>query len=233
MIYDNISNAQKIHVGLKSTAQEIWNDLETIYGVTGDAEVTGNNTLVAWIRTFYRTVASEDDDIKRHLIKLKIAWECVNLHNAGDIMISDALYKIVISSSLPPSWKLFTQPYIIETRSAFNDMDSQQFMNILKNEAERRTERLAANHSKRSSSTGDIAYSTKAKASPRKRQRVEETNATGENDELLAVMAGEMVDVAPGRIQLDRKDDELSAVMVDQRVNVAPGGDSLEHGQYS
>ena len=98
--------------------------------------VTGNTTIITWIRMLFRCIAEEGDDIKEHLNNLKDIWERINLMSADDFMISDLLFKIVISSSLPPSWDSYTQAYIAEsrrhaTRDPFKNMNSQEFMGVV------------------------------------------------------------------------------------------------------
>ena len=156
IICDNITSAQKIHVGQNNTAHEVWRNLEMIH------EVTGNTTIITWIQTLFRCVVEEGDNIKGHLSNLKVIWERINLLSADDFMISDLLFKIIISSSLPPSWDTYTQAYIAKTRhhatrDLFKNMNSQEFMGVLIAESERR---LGVKHSVNS---GMQAYSTKAK----------------------------------------------------------------------
>jgi hypothetical protein len=116
IICDNITTVQKIHVSQDNTAHEVWRNLEMIH------EVTGNTTIITWIWTLFRCIMDEGDDIKGHLNSLKVIWEQINLLSADDFMISDLLFKIVISSSLPPSWDSYMQAYIAETwRHATHD----------------------------------------------------------------------------------------------------------------
>jgi hypothetical protein len=56
-----------------------------------------------------------------------------------EFKISDLFFKIIISSSLPPSWDNFTQAYIAEvhcyaTHNPFKDITSQEFIGVIKSE---------------------------------------------------------------------------------------------------
>ena len=137
LIFENISIPQTIHVGQDLTAHQMWSNLEAIH------EVTGHTTIINYIRTLFKCNAEEGDDIVEHLNTLKITWERVNSLSAEEFRISDLFFKIIISSSLPPSWDNFTQAYIAEvrhyaTRNPFKDMSSQEFIGVIKSEAERR-----------------------------------------------------------------------------------------------
>jgi hypothetical protein len=81
-------------------------------------------------------MAEEGDNIKEHLNNLKMIWEQINLLSAKDFMILDMFFKIIISSSLLPSWDAYTQDYIAETRchatcNPFRNMSSQEFIGII------------------------------------------------------------------------------------------------------
>ncbi len=97
LIYENILTAQKVHVGQNNTAYEVWRNLEVIH------EITSHTTIITWIWTLFKCTAEEGNDILEHLNNLKMIWECINLLSAQDFMISDLFFKIIISSSLPPS----------------------------------------------------------------------------------------------------------------------------------
>jgi len=65
LIYENISTAQKIHVGQDNTAYEVWRNLEAIH------EITSHMTIITWIRTLFKCTAEEGDNILEHLSNLK------------------------------------------------------------------------------------------------------------------------------------------------------------------
>ena len=79
-------------------------------------EINGYTTIITWIRTLFKCTAEEGDDVLKHLNNLKMIWEHINLLSTQDFMILDLFFKIIILSSLPPSWDAFTQAYIAETR---------------------------------------------------------------------------------------------------------------------
>jgi len=135
LIYENILTAQKVHAGQDNSAYEVWRNLEVIH------EITGHTTIITWIQTLFKCTAEEGDDVLEHLSNLKTIWEHINLLSAQDFMISDMFFKIIISSSLPLSWDAFTQAYVVETRchatrNPFKNMNSQEFIGIIKAEAE-------------------------------------------------------------------------------------------------
>ena len=135
LIYKNILTAQKVHVGQDNLAYEVWRNLESIH------KITGHTTIITWIRTLFKCTAEKGDDVLEHLNNLKTIWEHINLLSTQDFMISDIFFKIIISSSLPPSWDAFTQAYVAETRrhttcNPFKNMNLQEFIGVIKTEAE-------------------------------------------------------------------------------------------------
>jgi len=74
LICENISASQKVYVGQDNKSYEVWRNLEAIH------EVTGNTTIITWIRMLFKCTADEGDDIKEHLNNLKMIWERINLH---------------------------------------------------------------------------------------------------------------------------------------------------------
>jgi len=81
----------------------------------------------------------EDADIPRHLNIIKETWEQINVLGSEHFQISDLFFKIIIASSLPPSWDLFTKSYIgnktnfIPTNPK-REMSSQEFIGIIMSE---------------------------------------------------------------------------------------------------
>ncbi len=73
LIYENISAAQKVHVGQYNMAYDVWNNLEAMH------EVTGHTTIITWICTLFKCTAEEGDDILQHLNNLKVNWERINV----------------------------------------------------------------------------------------------------------------------------------------------------------
>jgi len=140
LIYENISSSQKVYAGQDCSAHEMWNNLVAIH------ETVGPTTILMYVRALFECIAEKEDDILEHLDNLTDTWERVNTLSADDFKISDMFFKIIICSSLPPSWDNFTQAYIPEvrrhaTRDPFENMSSREFISIIKGEAERRLKR--------------------------------------------------------------------------------------------
>jgi hypothetical protein len=135
LIFKNISIPQTIHVGQDLTAQQMWSNLEAIY------EVTSHTMIINYIHTLFKCNAGEGDNIVKHLNTLKTTWEHVNTLSTEEFKTLDLFFKIIISSSLPPSWDNFTQAYIAKvcrysTQNPFKDITSQEFIRVIKSEVE-------------------------------------------------------------------------------------------------
>jgi hypothetical protein len=122
-----------VHVGQCDTAKGMWDNLEAVH------ESKGHQTIVSIIRNLFHTKADETSDINEHLNQLKIYWERINQMNEENFKISDVLFKIIISSSLPLSWDSFTESYVGGRKGVIETdpkklMGSQQFIGILKEE---------------------------------------------------------------------------------------------------
>jgi len=135
LIFKNISIPQTIHVGQDLTAYQMWSNLEAIH------KVTEHTTIINYIYTLFKCNAKEGDDIVKHLNTLKTTWEHVNSLSVEEFRISDLFFKIIISSLLLPSWDNFTQAYIAKvhhyaTCNPFKDMSLQEFIRVIKSEAE-------------------------------------------------------------------------------------------------
>ena len=98
IIVNNITTIEMVHVSKCDTAKEMWDSLEAVH------ESKGHQTIVSIIRNLFHTKADEDTNINDHLNQLKQYWERINqMDDEGDFRISDVLFKIIISSSLPLS----------------------------------------------------------------------------------------------------------------------------------
>jgi len=141
IIFLNITASQKVHVGQDCSAHETWDNLDAIN------EVTGHTTIINYVRVLFKCNVEEGDDILEHLSHLKVTFERIHALSAEEFKISDLFFKVIISSSLPPFWDNFTQAYIAKmrrhtTRDPFKLMTSQEFIGVIKSEAERRLRRL-------------------------------------------------------------------------------------------
>ena len=133
IIMNNISQNEMVHVGQCKTANSMWNSLEAVH------ESKGHQTIIAIIRNLFHTIATDNTNINNHLGKLKSYWERINLIGDDDFKITDLLFKIIISSSLPVSWDAFTEAYVgghtgIKDTDPKRLLNSQRFIGILKEE---------------------------------------------------------------------------------------------------
>ena len=129
-----------VHVTRLDTAHEIWKSLITIH------ETKDYQIAITIQRALFRKCASEGDDVIEHLTELKKLWERLNVLEDANFRITDIQFKTIIASSLPPSWDIFTEPYVGRQVSvAEHDpkklTSSQEFIRILKEEYVKRKER--------------------------------------------------------------------------------------------
>jgi len=133
VIINNITSTEMVHINRSRTAKSMWDNLEAVH------ESKGHQTIVSIIRNLFHTKADEETNINEHLNQLKQYWERINQMNEEDFKISDVLFKIIISSSLPLSWDTFTESYVGGRKGVTETdpkklMGSQQFIGILKEE---------------------------------------------------------------------------------------------------
>lgn len=150
LISENISPSQRVYAGSDCSAHEMWSNLEIIHETAGPA------TITAYVRELLNCTAEEGDDTLEHLNDLRAIWERINTFSADDSGFSDTFFKLVICSSLPPSWDNFSEAHIAEvrrhaTRDPFKNMSSQEFINIIEAEAKRRLKRKAESRNATSS----------------------------------------------------------------------------------
>jgi hypothetical protein len=94
----------------------------------------------------FRQCADDNDDIVDHLTCLKKQWEQLNVLNDEDFRITDVQFKMIITSSLPCAWDVFTEPYVGGRKGTVNKepkklTSSQEFIGIIKEEYARRKSR--------------------------------------------------------------------------------------------
>ena len=131
LISNNITTSQMVHISQSPTSQESWSNLEAVH------DAKSHQTTIGIIRNLYRTSAEEGDNISDHLNKLKRYWERINLTADNDFKVSDNQFKVLISSSLPTSWDIFTEGYVggrkdVPETDPKKLMSSQQFIGIIK-----------------------------------------------------------------------------------------------------
>ena len=142
LIANNVTTTQMVHISQSRTANDSWSNLEAVH------DAKSHQTTIAVIRNLYRTSAEDGDNIADHLNKLKRYWERINLMADEDFKISDNQFKVLISSSLPSAWDIFTEGYVGRRRDIPETdpkklMSSQQFIGVIKEEAVRRDARKA------------------------------------------------------------------------------------------
>jgi len=136
LITNNIAPAEKVHTNGAPTAHRMWTNLQAMH------ESTNRLVLTGYLRPLM-TVASEGVNIAKHLGKLKRQWDQLDMFSVYNQQIADTLFKCIIASSLPPSWDNFTDPYVAGqvdevTTDPKKLINSQQFLGIIRQEAERR-----------------------------------------------------------------------------------------------
>src|SRR6202453_3692744 len=133
IIINNVTYSQMVHIGQCTNAMNMWANLEAVH------ETKSHQTAIAVIRNLFRTTADEDTNINKHLTILKGYWECIHLMRNDQFKLPDSYFKVIISSSLPKSWDVFTESYVsgrqgevvTDTKKL---VSLQEFIGILKEE---------------------------------------------------------------------------------------------------
>jgi hypothetical protein len=137
LITNNIDGGQMVHIGRCQISHDMWKALCVVH------ESRGHQTVVSIVRNLFRTNANEEDNIGEHVTKLKQYHEHINLLSGSVFNISDTFFKVIISSSLPPTWDSFTEPYV-GGHPSFIELDpkrrmtSQELIGLIKEEYLRR-----------------------------------------------------------------------------------------------
>ena len=137
LITNNIEPDQMIHINQCNTSQEMWECLEAVH------ESRGHQTIISYIRNLIHTTANDNDNINDHLVKLKRYWERINQIADDDFKFSNSMFKVIISSSLPPTWDAFMEPYVGGQIGTTDDnrkrnITSQRLIGLIKEEYIRR-----------------------------------------------------------------------------------------------
>ena len=130
IILNNILDNQLVHAQSAKNAKEMWNNLASVH------DAKGHYVAISIQQNLLRTCANEGDDITEHLNKLKKLWERLNTMDDDDFRISDNQFKTILASSLPPSWDIYTDPYISKRKDPDENgskrkIKSQDFIGIL------------------------------------------------------------------------------------------------------
>ena len=138
LLTSNISTTEMMNLRRLGTSFECWKQLLALY------ENKTHDTIITYTRNLHQLQAVDRDDIPKHLVQLRQYYLQINLTADPNFHISDAQFKVIISSSLPQSWDSFTEDYvgrrtnIVETNPK-KPMTSQEFIGIIREEYQRRT----------------------------------------------------------------------------------------------
>jgi len=147
-----IGDAQMIHISGATTAKEMWNQLRKV------KESKGKLGILATRRQLYRMTAEEGFDMLEHLTRLRKLQDELHMMNNK---ISDEDFTMIVLTSLPESWDLYTSAYFGQSNT-LPSTTSHELISILLEEERRRKGR---------SGTNDIAMYFKGKGGgpPRKK----------------------------------------------------------------
>ena len=106
IIVSDILSFEMVHVSQCATASAMWRSLVAVH------KAKGHQTMIMMICNLLHTIADENTDINNHLNKLLGFWEHVMLVDNEDFHISDLIFKVIISSSLPQLYNHFSKSYV-------------------------------------------------------------------------------------------------------------------------
>jgi hypothetical protein len=133
LITSNIANSEKIYTNGCMSAHHMWTNLQTMH------ESKSHLILTTHLRTLMTSFATDDDNIPKHLTKLKQCWDQLSLFGDTKYRVSKFLFKRIIASLLPESWDQFTDQFVagqldIVKTDPRKHIDSQQLIGIIKQE---------------------------------------------------------------------------------------------------
>ena len=130
IIITNVRVAQVTHITRCKTSHQMWKNLEDFH------ESKGHTTAITINQNLFHTIAEEGSNIPEHLTKMKEYFKCINMISNEDILITDCFFKVILISSLPPSWDTFTNPYLggVVKTDRKKLMSSKELISILKEE---------------------------------------------------------------------------------------------------
>jgi hypothetical protein len=137
IIVSNISPSQLIHTNPCNTSREMWEALRFLH------EPCGHQIAINYLTILLKSSISEDGDIPQHLNMVKDIWEKVNVFSGVHFKLSDQGFKLIIASSLPPSWDAFTDQYMgsetdIYRYDSKRNMLFHEFLGVIASEYQRR-----------------------------------------------------------------------------------------------
>ena len=126
-----IGDSEMVHIIGAKTAHEMWSQLTIV------KESRGKLGILATRRALYRSIAEEGFDLIEHISKLRKLQE--ELHLMGSL-VSDEDFAMILVSSLPESWDLYTSAYL-GSKTDGTSLTSYELIAILLEEERRRKER--------------------------------------------------------------------------------------------
>jgi gag-polypeptide of LTR copia-type len=154
----SISDAEMIHISGATTASEMWQQLITV------KEAKGKLGMLALRRSLYRTVAEEGFNMIEHIGKLRKIQEELHLQNSK---VSDEDFAIILLSSLPESWDVYTSAYL-GSRSNAVSITLHELIAVLLEEYRRRQER--------NGDPGNVAMQSKGPPNGGRRQKANKSD---------------------------------------------------------
>jgi hypothetical protein len=127
-----IGDSEMVHIIGANTASEMWKQLTLV------KESRGKMGILACRRALYRMIADEGFDLIEHISKMRKMQE--ELHLMGS-KVSDEDFAMILVSSLPESWDLFTSAYLGTKSDGSATITSHELVAILLEEDRRRRER--------------------------------------------------------------------------------------------
>jgi len=132
-----ISDGEMIHIEGATTAMDMWNQLCLL------KEPKGPSSIVSTRRRLYRLYAEEGTDIVAHISELRKLQN--QLHMMGS-KVSDEDFNMLLVSSLPESWDLYTSAYF-GAHTGTVSITSHELCSIIMDEYRRRAERSGSSDS--------------------------------------------------------------------------------------
>ena len=132
-----LSESQKIHISQQNMSNVAWTLLTDFH------EMQDHDTITSWLKSLFQTVAEEGPDISKHISKLLNWYEQIKVTDNPEIQITDTLFQLIITNSLPASWNFFTKAYV-HCHTGIPEIDykmhipSSKLISIIKEEYEHR-----------------------------------------------------------------------------------------------
>ena len=106
LLASNISTTMMMNLGQPGTSFKCWKQLLALY------ENKTHDTIIAYTHNLHQLRAVDGDNILKHLVQLRQYYLRINLTADPNFHISNAQFKVIMSSSLPQSWDTFTEDYL-------------------------------------------------------------------------------------------------------------------------